>query len=449
MGHETRHKSATTPRNRNINPPSPKQSVRPPIPEAGWYRYYAGFSPEFARYMVSECRAKHPEGLVVDPWNGAGTTTHMAAHLGMRSAGFDLNPAMTVAAKARLLGQEVNGSLRSIAADILAHANEPIDRSDSDPLEHWFQPAAAAFLRALEQASRRLLVEPAGAVPQGSTDPAEPSFSSLAAFYYVVLFRTVRKLLSPLYGSNPTWVRMPSTAKRLRPRQSTIRAVFLAQVEALIVSRDGASNGADYKQVETRVLTADSRALPLGDDEASAVISSPPYCTRLDYAVATRPELAVLGMRDSEAVALRRRLLGTTTVEEHAPRVDAKWGPTCRQLLQRIAEHPSKASAGYYLKTHLQYFQSLYDSFLEIDRVLKTDGSCTLVLQDSYYKDVHNDLPRIAEEMGKGIGWRLLHKQNFEVRRVLSALRHRDPNSQRIANEGVLHFEKAYGGSIQ
>jgi hypothetical protein len=431
----------------NMNPPSPKQSVRPRIPEASWYRYYAGFSPEFAHYMVSEYRTKNPEGLVVDPWNGAGTTTHMAAHIGLRSAGFDLNPVMTVAAKARLLGQEVNGSLRSIAADILAHADEEIDLLSPDPLEHWFQPGASAYLRALEQVSKRLLVEAEGTMLQANIDPDHPSFSSLAAFYYVALFRTIRKLLSPLYGSNPAWVRVPTKAKRLRPSRSTVRNTFLTEIDALILSREGSSDGAEPTQVETRICTADSRSLPLGNEEASAVISSPPYCTRLDYAVATRPELALLGMTDDEIVSLRRQLLGTTTVQRSSPTVEANWGPTCHRLLERIATHPSKASAGYYLKTHVQYFASLYESFREIDRVLARGGACTLVLQDSYYKEIHNDLPRITEEMGEAIGWRLVHKQNFQVRRVLSALRHRDKNSQRVANEGVLHFEKDDGRS--
>ncbi|WP_410712175.1 DNA methyltransferase [Bradyrhizobium sp. BEA-2-5] len=40
--------------------------------------------------------------VVLDPWNGSGTTTSVANGAGLTAVGIDINPAMAVVAKARL-----------------------------------------------------------------------------------------------------------------------------------------------------------------------------------------------------------------------------------------------------------------------------------------------------------------------------------------------------------
>ena len=41
--------------------------------------------------------------------------------------------------------------------------------------------------------------------------------STLAAFFYTVLFRTVRVLIAPRAGTNPTWWKRVEEADRLDP----------------------------------------------------------------------------------------------------------------------------------------------------------------------------------------------------------------------------------------
>ena len=70
-----------------------------------------------------------------------------------------------------------------------------------------------------------------------------------------------------------------------------------------------------------RVLqVASSEKLPLAEASVDIVLASPPYCTRIDYAVATSVELSLLGfVRDAGFRDLRRGLIGTTTVPKVAP----------------------------------------------------------------------------------------------------------------------------------
>ena len=38
--------------------------------------------------------------MILDPWNGSGTTTYAASQLGYTSRGLDLNPVMNIVARA-------------------------------------------------------------------------------------------------------------------------------------------------------------------------------------------------------------------------------------------------------------------------------------------------------------------------------------------------------------
>jgi hypothetical protein len=76
-------------------------------------------------------------------------------------------------------------------------------------------------------------------------------------------------------------------------------------------------------------------------------------------------------------------------------------GSTCNEFLASVGAHKSKASSGYYLKTHLDYFSKLSSSIDRIVTVMRPGAKAILVVQDSYYKDVHNDLPTIVSEMAE------------------------------------------------
>lgn len=58
--------------------PSPKRTKKARMGWDGFFPYYAGFSEQFARELISSSGLK-PGSLVHDPWNGSGTTTYAAS----------------------------------------------------------------------------------------------------------------------------------------------------------------------------------------------------------------------------------------------------------------------------------------------------------------------------------------------------------------------------------
>ena len=136
--------------------------------------------------------------------------------------------------------------------------------------------------------------------------------------------------------------------------------------------------------------------------------------------------------------------MGTSTVNAKAGSINRQWGATCARFLDTVYEHPSKASQGYYYKNHYQYFESLQSSITELTRVLKSQGSCILVVQDSYYKDIHNDVPTIATEMAKHAGMALRRREDFASNRSMVSMNQRAKKYllSRKTVESVLCFER-------
>lgn len=399
---------------------SPKRNKRLQTGWEGFFPYYAGYPELFARELLQS--AKLPRGaIVLDPWNGSGTTTYTATSLGLNSIGIDLNPVMIIVARARLLPPSEADHLRPLAAAILSHARSaPPTVQPDDALLGWFDPATAAFVRGIEQNIRRSLV---GGMTKSPDGVHLDRISGTAATLYVALFAACRRLVAPFRSSNPTWLRAPKADDtRIAAPQAAIARDFGNNVRdmtaALVEKRD---TDLRLKKLphpgDCKVSLSDTVSMDIAANSVDFVLTSPPYCTRIDYTAATRIELAVLAplLKTAER-ALGRQMIGSTQVPKGDIEVDEGWGETCLSFLAALKAHPSKASGGYYYRTHLDYFDKMNRSMQRLAVGLKPGGRAVLVVQDSYYKDIHNDLPTIIAQIGAHHGLTLRQSKAFHLR---------------------------------
>lgn len=410
---------------------------------AGWYPYYAGYSPQFVHAALRQANLSQGS-TVLDPWNGAGTTTEVAQALGFRTLGFDLNRAMVVIATARTLRRNAIPDLGRRLKLIVRQARRSRQRNHflADPLLVWLDPVSVTNVRNIERSiweHTQWWPHPFGKVVPIQTPPE-------IAFFYTALFRALKRAVVSLKTSNPTWVRLTLPPQKIKWSISEWTSQFEASALDMLTSFDPEpyTNTGAMAQPEVRIETANACELPIPTRSVDMVLASPPYCTRIDYAVSTAVELACLGIDPrSHLKSLRNRMTGTSTIRETVAAPQESWGPTCRDFLHTIEHHTSKASRSYYLKTHLQYFHDMQRSLVEIDRCLSPNGRCVLVVQDSHYKDAHNDLPQILSEMGDYLGWNLVRSHAYPVARSMLNVngRSRAYRANSPCDETVLWFE--------
>lgn len=377
---------------------SPKRPVDEKAGLGDIFPYYAGFSYDWARDRLAALGLPG-SAVVLDPWNGSGATVLAAQSIGLASVGIDLNPVACVVAQLKVQG-------RGVLVPSAPSPDRAIEATESEPLLAWFSPRVAGRLRSW--------VENAG-----------QTSSRLSKLVLIVsLFRLVRNLTKRFEGSNPTWVRISRD-------DSELVDLDLASVDELVHTqqREIASRLAEYPPLKAccSVVTSDARRLPLATSSVDAILTSPPYLTRIDYAIAYSRELAVLGFpvgrnRNPLSRSLRAQLMGTTLIRGVAPRPLA-FAPSANELIRKVSDHASKDSAGYYVKQLLQYLTDLTKCLDELSRVAKRDAPLILVVQDSYYKEVPIPLAEICIEEAEGRGWILADApKRYKVTRHLTQL---------------------------
>lgn len=429
---------------------NPKRKFVSGESRANWFRYYADFSVGFVEDVIAHLDLAKGATLL-DPWLGGGTTAEVATAKGFRLKGYDVNPAMLLVARARTFPTNAANQI-PILAEVITRSYKKnitnITKSSStvvDPLEQWLQPASAAAFRVLERSVETSMLN-------SNTRSVIPLWrragqaSPLLSFLYVGLFRTLRHFLSEFQSSNPTWVKVSGGGGRIQLSADRILNRFRREVESLLESMKAETEVMPSVGTRTCVINqASSLQLPIASGSIDAAISSPPYCTRIDYVKATLPELAVIGYPNGNVTRrLREMMIGTPTINKTQDYNGVTWGPTCSRFLSEVEGHSSKASSTYYLKYFRQYFASISTSLAEIDRVLKKSGKCVLVVQDSYYKEIQNDLPRIFVEMATQLGWTLKVEKPFHVRQTLSGVnpKVKEYRTAFQATESILVFSK-------
>lgn len=423
---------------------SPKRNRRT---QTGWERffpYYAGYPESFAANILQSAKL-NPRSIVLDPWNGSGTTIYAARELGFSAIGLDINPVMIVVARARLLAASEADSLVPLSKAIIARSRRKAGTSATEPLKAWFDCDTAGKIRSIERGIREYLI---GQLTVHNDGVDINHLSSIAAALYVGLFSVSREFAASFQSSNPTWMRAARSEEQLIATPAkTIESEFLARVGSMAEALASRPHSLlDHQTAEACLADSTSFELPCGS--VDFVLTSPPYCTRIDYTTATRIEFAVLsGLVELDVPSLSRKMMGSIRVPAERLKVDLTWGDTCKALLGAIKAHPSKASSGYYLSTHLDYFQKLGASVAQISRSLRGDGMAVLVVQDSFYKDLHNDLPTIVSEISESRGLKLRRREDFPLRRLMSDIHPHSRNYPRPhgATESVLCFTKEGG----
>lgn len=369
------------------------------------YPYYAGFSNKFVKNILNDINDSNI--IVLDPWAGTGITNVIANSLGLQSIGIDINPVMTIISKASLV---LENDLQEISDNFLLHVNYDDSIEDEDPLKQWFSEPTTKILRNIEKFITS---------NYSKYNNQFNYYSEVTCFYLLVLFAITKKSVKQKFSSsNPTWIKIAKTNDE-KITLSKDEIINLLKAELLNCKDKQRRNAHFVSTTKTNFYTASTLALPIPDNTIDFVLTSPPYCTRIDYAVSMKPELAVLDFKtNQEFRKLRQNIIGTTTVGKKIVEPQLHWGKSCLDFLNNVKNHESRASSTYYYKNHTQYFNSMYLSLVEIYRVMKPNSKFILVVQNSYYKEFLNNIAKYLTEMSLDIGFKLVEQRDFPIRSI-------------------------------
>ena len=402
-----------------------------------WYPYYAGYTEEFARTVISA--ANLPENAVVmDPWNGCGTTTCVADRMGYDAIGFDINPVAVLVASAKFArAKDASGVFGLVDRIAKSALEKPARASKKDPLRSWLRPGLVAVFRVIE----REIISDLASPDNEPLNPTKEALPPLASFLLLALHKSARELAGIKISSNPTWLRPKE--KLPRHKKQDLTALWLSNVQSMA---DDLGNSARHQHnASPSINFGDSRDIALESNSVDLIVTSPPYCTRIDYVINTSFELAALGITEegTRFDELRRGCMGTPLARKQTPPESTEFPDAVASVLRKIKQHPSKASGTYYYKTYAQYFLDAYNSLKEIERVLKSQQAAVLVVQSSYYKDVYIDLPELYCELARELDMTSSIAAEFDVTKFLAQINTRSTAHRKSTNhsESVIVLE--------
>jgi hypothetical protein len=404
----------------------------------GLHAFAARFPPPLVDWAIT--KFSEPGSVVLDPMVGSGTTLVEAALLGRAAWGADIDPL------ARLIA---NSKATPVDPDLILDAGSTIERLFRDgvlddtwrpalpDLEKWFRPEVASDLSRLR-----------AAIPKAT---AEESVQNLlwTVFSSIIVARTsvanVRDLVHSRHHYR-AWSADPGTLSRFLSRLGFSAKLMADYRERL--------RAAPRPVPEVRIVGNDARDLPISDESVDLIVTSPPYCSALDYtrahifAVAWMPD--VLKLSSDEYRLLGRQYVGSERAALSEASKEQPLPPPLRPdvdvLVKALQDHPKRAWIVY------RYFRDMELTLREFARVLRHDHRAVLVVCPSNIRKVriptHEIFTRLAPQATQGaLVLEDLHERTIhDHRRVMPYLE--TAFGERMRTEYVLVLRRSHATGV-
>src|SRR5438552_224610 len=239
------------------------------LPIHRWFRYSAGFSAEWVKWLLAERKGR--ELRVLDPFVGSGTTCLACDEMGVESYGLEAHPFVHRVASAKLSYTSDAERLLAKAESAFRFAREAQAANDyPDLIQKCFGPETLDFLDRFRQAVEK---------EQDGTPEAE--------LLWLALVSSLR--VTSEAGTAPWQYVLPGRRKTAPPSPETAlhKAVQMIAADIRFMARRA--------RPLAKLRVDDARKCgSVPDSWATLVITSPPYANNYDYADATRLEMAFM-----------------------------------------------------------------------------------------------------------------------------------------------------------
>lgn len=411
---------------------SPKPTAADKRKFGGFVNFYTAFSEAFADDAIKMLGAK-PGDTLLDPFVGTGTSLAAANRAGVSAIGVELDPFSAIIAKARV-AKSYDPSRLKKAAKNASRFRGVITKLDDDMHDEGTVLFAQGVASEIEKSMDTPFDKAWKKILRDTRSKFDTELLLLAA-----LLIAASRSGKVVKGSNPVWLRRP-----IEGEATAGGAISELFESALSILKDMANENAnEFGRAGSKILYGDARAIGIRDSSVDFLLTSPPYLNRLDYIVSHLPAVNLLAhLIKLDTRQLRERMVGTTLIHDKSDD-KRRLGKRCKDVLNEIRNHTSKASASYYYWNYLNYFRSMRQLFEEAQRVLKQGGTGALVVQNSYYKDVRIDVPHILCDIAakSGLQCQVVRDQTLKTHMGKMSPSQRSHVQSKTLNEYVIYFE--------
>lgn len=361
---------------------------------AAIHPYHARFIPQIPERLIEAYT--DPGEVVLDPFNGSGTTTMVAGALQRKGVGVDLNPLACLIARVKSRNYDIP-ELEAHVEDFLEEAKTNIRAADSQ--------------QRLDDFSQAESTQPPQTIPEFPDRErwyTAEVLDQLGALYYLVesvddqhlsdFYRICFSgILKPVCRSDEDWTYIGDNmipdreTNKLTPvnKNYDVYDKFKQQTERVL---DALAQYADANPVEADIYHQDSRQLSeFVTDDVDFAMTSPPYPNAVDYARYHRLTFYWFGWEITE------------TKEDEI-------GARSKRGRKRAVED--------YFEESRAVYEAVYD-------LLRSESRFCIVIGDTQHKNERVEAVDTVTEMCKDIGFthdgtidRELHKQSMSQKNI-------------------------------
>jgi len=352
-----------------------------------FHSFAAKFPPQLPRIFIHGLT--NAGDIVLDPMMGSGTTIVEALLEGRQGIGLDIDPLALRLGYAKTITINRN-RLRELGNKVLKKAyhylldGERIQRSLSHLfdektkrfIDYWFLPNTQRELMALVLAI------------QDVTDKIARQFLELTLSSIIVTKSGGVSKARDLAHSRPHLDETKIPKDALEQFSVRLRKNLNGVEEA-------AANG-----VETLVIGADARSMPIADGVVNLIVTSPPYANAIDYMRAHKFSLVWFGGSISELSRLRATYVGS---ERIGLMVHDLLPESPQRIVRQLEQLDRKRGA--ILK---KYFTEMKAIFSEMFRVLREDSAAVVVVGTSTMRGMDTQTHHCLADIAGGTGFEVV-----------------------------------------
>ena len=390
-----------------------------------WYYYKEGFSPNFVKKAI-EHSGVTKEDIIIDPFNGSGTTTLTASISGYKSIGIEVNPFTSFLAKTKLKNVEIQKF--NVAFNKMLHACEKGAESD------LIRFSTFTYKKGIDKYlfNKNILTSFEG----GWRYASKQTDKNIENLLKLTLITSAMDNCNAIKDGK--CLRYRQTWKSYNYDTDSFANTMFEKSK--IIESDILNNKIEVKSNiingDVRKVLNEKSKLP----KFKLCITSPPYLNTFDYTDIYRPEL-FLGKfvyDNDELYNLRLK-----TVRSH---VQAKWnkpinsdfGALYQQSIKHVNENKELLMSKNIPMMIQAYFEDMHDILTSLKHKAEDKAQLWLVVSNSAYAGYEIPVDLIIGDIGSRIGWNL--KEIGVMRQVKKRKTKYSPNILEL-RESVIIFE--------